>query len=451
MAHRRPPLPPGPYLVVGLARSGVAAALALAAARPGERVVAVDSARPEEALAERERLAAAGVEVHLESDGTQALEASPPPATLVKSPGVPRNAPVVGQARRRGLEVVGELEIGWRMLPNEFIAVTGTNGKTTTVELIGAMHRAAGEPVAVAGNVGTPLTALPGTAGNATIVCEASSFQLEDSVAFAPEAAVFLNISDDHLDRHASAGEYLDAKLRIFANQHPADLAVVNARDADLLPGIGARTITFGDGDMRREGDMLVWHDDRLIDVGEVRLRGEHNLNNAMAAAAVSLERGIDRGAVRTALREFAGLPHRMEPVAEVRGVEYVNDSKATNPGAAAAALDACGGGVHAIMGGSLKGGDFSELESDVSASCRACYLIGEAADRLAHDLSGSGVELVRCGDMERAVAEASRRARTGETVLLSPACASFDQYSDYEERGEHFRALVEALAQERR
>jgi hypothetical protein len=185
-----------------------------------------------------------------------------------------------------------------------------------------------------------------------------------------PEAAVFLNISDDHLDRHASAGEYLDAKLRIFANQHPADLAVVNARDADLLPGIGARTITFGDGDMRREGDMLVWHDDRLIDVGEVRLRGEHNLNNAMAAAAVSLERGIDREAVRTALREFAGLPHRMELVAEVRGVEYVNDSKATNPGAAAAALDACGAGVHAIMGGSLKE-RLHRPESDVSASCR--------------------------------------------------------------------------------
>ena len=448
MTHRRPPLPPGPYLVVGLARSGVAAALALAAARPGERVVGVDSGRPGEALAEGERLAAAGVEVHLESDGIQALEASPPPATLVKSPGVPQDAPVVGQARRRGLEVVGELELGWRMLPNEFIAVTGTNGKTTTVELIGAIHRAAGAPVAVAGNVGTPLTALAGGAhGDATVVCEASSFQLEDTIAFAPEAAVFLNLSDDHLDRHASTSEYLDAKLRIFANQHPTDLAVVNARDADLLTGVGARTVTFGDGDMRREGDMLVWRDDRLIDVGEVRLRGQHNLTNAMAAAAVSLERGIDREAVRTGLREFAGLPHRLERVAEIGGVEYVNDSKATNPGAAAAALEAFGGaGVHAIMGGSLKGGRFAELEADVRASCRACYLIGEAAERLARDLAGAGVELVPCGDMEHAVAEASRRARAGEVVLLAPACASFDQYRDYEERGEHFRALVRGL-----
>ncbi len=451
MTHRRPPLPPGPYLIVGLARSGVAAALALAAARPGERIVGVDSGRPPEALAERERLAAAGVEIHLESDGTQALEASPPPATLVKSPGVPQHAPVVGQARRRGLEVVGELELGWRMLPNEFIAVTGTNGKTTTVELIGAMHRAAAAPVAVAGNVGTPLTSLPGTTGRGTVVCEASSFQLEDSIAFAPEAAVFLNLSDDHLDRHLSSGAYLGAKLRIFANQHPADLAVVNARDADLLTGVSARTITFGDGDMRREGEMLVWRDDRLVDVGEIRLRGEHNLENAMAAAAVSLERGIDREAVRTALREFAGLPHRMEHVAEVGGVEYVNDSKATNPGAAAAALEAFGAGVHAIMGGSLKGGDFGELESDVRATCRACYLIGEAADRLAFDLADSGVELVHCGDMEHAVGEASRRARPDEVVLLAPACASFDQYRDYEQRGEHFRSLVQALAEGQR
>ena len=189
----RPPLPPGPYLVVGLARSGVAAALALRAARPGEQVVATDY-RP--AGAACEGLEQAGVEVHLESDGTHILEASPPPATLVKSPGVPQDAPVVERARRQGLEVIGELELGWRLVPNEFIAVTGTNGKTTTVELIGAMHRAAGAPVAVAGNVGTPVSSLAGSVDPAaTIVCEASSFQLEDSVAFAPEVAVLLNIA----------------------------------------------------------------------------------------------------------------------------------------------------------------------------------------------------------------------------------------------------------------
>src|SRR5215208_6245737 len=184
MSHPRPPLPPGPYLVVGLARSGAAAARALA--QRGERVIAADAGRPTEA----EGLAAAGVEIHLESDGTQALEASPPPATLVKSPGVPQDAPVVQDARRRGLEVIGELELGWRLLPNEFIAVTGTNGKTTTVQLIGAMHRAAGVPFAVVGNVGTPLTSLAGEVDPAaTVVCEASSFQLEDAAAFAPEVA----------------------------------------------------------------------------------------------------------------------------------------------------------------------------------------------------------------------------------------------------------------------
>ena len=197
--HPRPPLPPGPYLVVGLARSGVAAALACGphARRARGRRQTPAGRRDVEGLEQ------AGVEVHLESDGTHILEASPPPATLVKSPGVPQDAPVVERARRQGLEVIGELELGWRLVPNEFIAVTGTNGKTTTVELIGAMHRAAGVPVAVAGNVGTPVSSLAGAVDPAaTIVCEASSFQLEDSVAFAPEVAVLLNIAPDHLDRH---------------------------------------------------------------------------------------------------------------------------------------------------------------------------------------------------------------------------------------------------------
>ena len=433
MTHARPPLPAGPYLVVGLARSGVAAALALAAARPGERIVAVDSGRPDEALAAREGLEQAGVEVHLESDGTQALEASPPPATLVKSPGVPQDAPVVARARREGLEVIGELELGWRLVPNEFIAVTGTNGKTTTVELIGAMHRTAGVPVAVAGNVGTPVSSLAGTLDPAaTVVCEASSFQLEDSSAFAPEAAVFLNFSEDHLDRHSTLDDYRDAKLRIFANQAPADLAVVSA-DVDLPSPPAARVVRFGS-------------DDSVAGADEVRLRGPHNLLNATAAALVCLERGIDPAAVRQTLRDFSGIEHRMEHVADIGGVEYVNDSKATNVTAAAAALRSFDKGVYAILGGSLKGGGFAELAPVVAERCRACYLIGEAAGQLAEDLAGTGVELVRCGDLERAEIEASKRARPGEVVLLAPACASFDQYRDFEERGEHFKELVHRL-----
>jgi UDP-N-acetylmuramoylalanine--D-glutamate ligase len=424
MAHPRPPLPPGPYLVVGLARSGVAAALALAAARPGERIVAVDSGRPREALTAREGLERAGVEVHLESDGTHTLEASPPPATLVKSPGVPQDAPVVERARRAGREVIGELELGWRLVPNEFIAVTGTNGKTTTVELIGAMHRAAGVPVAVTGNVGTPVSSLAGSVpADATIVCETSSFQLEDTTAFRPEVAVLLNIEADHLDRHGTFANYRDAKLRIFANQEPPDIAIV-APDIDLPP-LPVSTVRF-------------------VDSEDIALAGRHNRANAGAAVAVASARGLDPRAIGRTLRDFRGVAHRFETVAEINGVTYINDSKATNPSAAAAAISSFDSGVHAILGGSLKGGSFAGLSTE---SIRTAYLIGEAADSIADALAGTGVELVRSGDLEHAVAEASQRARPGEVVLLAPACASFDQYRDYEERGEHFKALVRSLS----
>jgi UDP-N-acetylmuramoylalanine--D-glutamate ligase len=459
-AYPRPPLPPGPYLVVGLARSGVAAALALRAARPDERIVACDSGSPAEALVEAERLAQAGVEVHLDTNGIHLLEASPPPATLVKSPGVPWDARVVGQARLRDIEVIGELELGWRLVPNQFIAVTGTNGKTTTVELIGAIHRVAGESVAVAGNVGTPVSSLVGRLDPAaTVVCEASSFQLEDASAFAPEAAVFLNFSEDHLDRHEATSTYFAAKTRIFANQRLADLAVVNGDDEYLShpltkPDLDARTVTFGvrpSNDVRLQDGWIVWNDQPVIDSHEVRLRGVPNLYNAMAAAAVCLERGIDGDSVRSGLRDFTGLPHRLEHVTEIAGVEYINDSKATNPGAAGAAMETLGGGIHVILGGSLKGDTYFEaLEPPISMSCRAVYLIGEATEEIAQALVDTEVEILRCGDLERAVTEASRRARPGEKVLLSPACASFDQYRDYEERGEHFKELVRMLAVER-
>ena len=431
--RERPPLPPGPYLVVGLARSGVAAALALRAAAPGERVVACDSGRPAHAAEDAERLAAAGVEVHLDTDGTHLLQASPPPATLVKSPGVPGGAPVVAAARAAGLAVLGELELGWRLVPNEFIAVTGTNGKTTTVELIGAMHRAAGVPVAVAGNVGTPVTSLAGRLdADATVVCEASSFQLEDTVAFAPEVAVLLNIDPDHLDRHASFEEYRDAKLRIFANQRSPDVAFVGP--GIDVPALDVRTVWFGDAS-------------DPIDAEDTRLRGAHQMLNAKAAVCVCLERGIDPVAIGRTLREFPGLEHRMEHVTDVGDVEYVNDSKATNVSAAVRALESFEGGVHAILGGSVKGGGFAAMVPAVAARCAACYLIGQAAPALARDLARAGVELVECGDLARAVRAAADRARPGEVVLLAPACASFDQYRDFEERGEHFRALVGELA----
>ena len=361
---------------------------------------------------------------------------------MVKSPGVPREAPLVAAALERGVPVLGELELAWRLLPNRFVAVTGTNGKTTTTELLGAIHRAAGLPVAVAGNVGTPLASLVGEVGDeVTIVCEVSSFQAEDAEAFAPDSALLLNLSEDHLDRHGSMAAYREAKLRVFARQGP-DQVAVGPPDVEL-PGEGRR-VTFGGAgsDLARVGDELRWDGERVAAVSEIRLRGEHNLENAMGAAATALAAGIDPEAVRRALGEFAGVPHRLEEVGSVGGVLYVNDSKATNVSSAVRGIEAFEGGVHAILGGSLKGGGFEGLRDALSARARAAYLIGEAADRLAADLEGT-VPLHRSGDLGTAVLEASAAAEPGDVVLLSPACASFDQFRDYEERGERFRSLI--------
>jgi len=407
----RPPLPPGPYLVAGLARSGKAAARMLAAR--GEEVIGVDSGEP----AGLEDL---GVEVHTATDGVELLGRA---ATLVKSPGVPREAAVVAGALERGIEVIGELELAWRALPNRFVAVTGTNGKTTTVELTGAMFRAASLPVAVAGNVGTPLVSLVGELHpEAWVVCECSSFQLEDSSAFAPEVAVLLNLEEDHLDRHGTLERYREAKLRVFANQPPDAVAI--APEGFELAGHAHRS-DFAD----------------LVGM-EIRLRGAHNAENAAAAAAAARAAGVPGEAVAEALRTFAGVEHRLEEVAEVGGVLYVNDSKATNVASAVKGIEAFEGGVHVILGGSLKGGAFTGLREAVKTRCRAAYLIGDAADRLADDLDGT-VPLHRCGTLERAVGHASGAAKPGEVVLLSPASASFDHFRDYEQRGERFRELV--------
>jgi UDP-N-acetylmuramoylalanine--D-glutamate ligase len=417
--------------VVGLARSGAAAARLL---REHGEVLGCDSGAP----AEAESLE--GVGVRLRSDG---LDQLPRAATLVKSPGVPRQAPVVVAAREREIPVVGELELAWRLIPNDFIAVTGTNGKTTTVELLAAVHRAGGLPVEVAGNVGRPLASLVGEIERAaTVVCEASSFQLEDSSAFAPECAVLLNVTEDHLDRHGSREDYLAAKLRVFQCQSEDDVAVLPAGFSGH-PG-RATTVRFGgpDSDLaEREGE-LWWEGARMLDAREIRLRGRHNLENAMAASAAALSRGIPQQPVCDALRTFAGVRHRLEEVAERDGVLFVNDSKATNVASALVGIEAFSGGVHLIAGGSLKGGGFGGLREAVASRCRACYLIGTAADRLEADLAGT-VPLHRCGDLEHAVPAAAGAALSGEVVLLSPACASYDQFRDFEERGDRFRELA--------
>jgi UDP-N-acetylmuramoylalanine--D-glutamate ligase len=420
-------------LVVGLARSGQAAVRLLEAR--GKTVVACDSGTPDIDLP--------GVDTHLGVDGVDLLDRGI--ETLVKSPGVPREAPVVAAALERGIEVVGELELAWRLLPNRFVAVTGTNGKTTTVELLGAIWRAAGLPVAVAGNVGTPLASLVGELDPAaTVICEASSFQLEDSVAFAPEVAVLLNVEEDHLDRHGDLAAYRAAKERIFANQRPEDWAVA---PADMVPEGAAAWVGFGHGcDADVWDGWLRFRGEPLLPVGELRIRGAHNLDNALAATAATLaDGGVPPAKVADALRTFPGVEHRLEEAATVDGVLYVNDSKATNPASALRGLQAFDGGIHAILGGSLKGGGFTALREEVSARCRACYLVGEAADALAADLDGT-VPLQRSGTLEQAVAEAAAAAESGDVVLLSPACASFDAFANYEARGARFKELVAAL-----
>jgi UDP-N-acetylmuramoylalanine--D-glutamate ligase len=445
----RPPLPGGPYLVIGLARSGVAAALALRAR--GEEVIGCDTRVPGDAELDAavRRLSDAGVEIHLDASGDAVAARA---GTLIKSPGVPQNAPAVAVARARGIPVIGELELAWRLVPNEFVAVTGTNGKTTTTEWIGHVHRTAAVPVAVVGNVGTAASTLAGAiSAGTTVVCEASSFQLEDTVAFAPETAVLLNLAPDHLDRHGTFEDYVAAKLRIFVNQGNDDVCVAPADlGIDDLGGC-ARRVLFGAG----EGDSLElsdraghlwWDDEPLIAVDEIALPGSHNRANAMATAAACLARGIERDAVAEGLRTFRGVAHRLETIRVRDGVTYDNDSKATNVASAIVALESYRGGVHLIAGGLGKNQDFSPLAEPIAQHCRAVYLIGAAGDELARTLMTTGVALHRCGELERALAAASTAATAGDTVLLSPACASYDQFANFEARGDRFRALVEEL-----
>jgi UDP-N-acetylmuramoylalanine--D-glutamate ligase len=406
-------------LVVGLARSGQAAALALA--ERGVSVVGADRA----ADADSGRLAEAGVEVHVGTEEERLLEDID---LLVKSPGVPGESPLPAGARARGIPIWSEIELGFRLLPNAFVGVTGTNGKTTTSELLGAIFRAAGRPVAVAGNVGRPLTSfVGGLRDDAWVVCEVSSFQLEDMHRFRPRVAVLLNLEPDHLDRHETFEAYRDAKLRIFANQTEADTAVL-PRGFGKVPG-GATRVEFSAGD-------------RLP--AEPLIPGEHNRENAAAATAAARAAGIEDDAIAEALRTFRGVAHRLELVGEVDGVRFVNDSKATNTAAARRGIAAYAGEpLRLILGGSLKGESFDELAEQLPPTVRSIDLIGEATDELAAALRRAGRSYRRSGDLATAVGAAAGEAEPGDVVLLSPACASYDQFRNFEERGEAFRRLV--------
>jgi UDP-N-acetylmuramoylalanine--D-glutamate ligase len=374
------------------------------------------------------RLREAGVEVVLGADEPELLDGVD---LLVKSPGVPPAAPLAAAARERGVTVWSEVELGFRLLANPILGITGTNGKTTTSELLGEIFRAAGKDVAVAGNVGRPLTGLDGALGEgAWIVCELSSFQLEDVEKFRPHIAILLNLAPDHLDRHETFEDYRAAKLRIFESQTAEDVAVV-PRGFGTIPG-EARRIEFS-------------LEDELP--AEPSIPGEHNRENAAAATAAARAAGIPDDAIAAALSAFAGVPHRLELVREVAGVRFVNDSKATNPEAAERALSAYPPGIRLILGGSRKGIPFARLAKRAAASGVAqAYLIGDSADEIAEALAAEGVRFTYSRDLPTAVKDAFRDADPGEVVLLSPACASYDQFRDFEERGERFRELVEAL-----
>jgi UDP-N-acetylmuramoylalanine--D-glutamate ligase len=437
-------------VVVGAARSGVAAAAL--AARKGARVMLTETRETFDAA---ERLRAEGVELELGGHRPETLASAD---VIVTSPGVPTEQPVFDAARAGGVETIGELEFAWRWVTGRVIAITGTKGKSTTTTLIGRMLEAAGRRVMVGGNIGTPLSAQVEAATADTVhVVETSSFQLETTTTFHPWIAVWLNFADDHLDRHPTVASYAAAKARIFANQDAGDWAVLNADDAAVLEharGAAASRVLFslegraGDGFVvdggwivRRTGTSV----QRLIPLGAVELTGRHMLNNVLAAAAATHIAAVQPEAMVKALRGFRGLPHVMEPVAEVGGVRFVNDSKATNVEAARRSIESFERGVVAIVGGRYKGGDFGELGEPMATRGRAVIAIGEAAPRVRKALA-EVVRVIDAPSMRDAVERGYEAARPDGVVLLAPACSSFDWFRDYAERGDVFKEEVERL-----
>jgi UDP-N-acetylmuramoylalanine--D-glutamate ligase len=423
-------------VVLGAVRSGVAAAEALLRCAPHVHVVLADR-RPDAGEAPP------GVEAVPGRDDPELLTGAD---LLVKSPGVPEEAAIVRAARSAGIPVWAEVELAYRLLEerNPIVGITGTNGKTTTTLLTAAMLERGGVPCASAGNVGNALSTLAGRIEpGRLIVCELSSFQLEGVEEFRSDVAVLLNVTPDHLDRHGSFKPYAAAKLRVFERQRESDTAILCVDDAyvaaldDLdLPGRGRRVRVSGTELESFEEAFEASH-----------LRGPHNRANTACAIAVVRALGADESGAAAALREFAAPPHRLEQIRELRGVRYVNDSKATNVEATLQALASFDAPLHVILGGSLKGAGFAPLADPLAHGASAVYLIGEAAPELRRAFTGRGIELVDSGTLERAVRIAASVAADGDVVLLSPACASYDQFSDYEARGERFRELVEALS----
>jgi len=437
--------------VYGLGLSGTAATRLLR--RHGVAVVGLDS-RPAAALDLGELAADPRVDLVTGAEPERLPEGID---ALVLSPGVPPDRPLVADARRRGIPVVAEVELAFPLLNGPVAAITGSNGKSTTTALTGAILRAAGIATEVCGNIGAPLSGrVEGAPGRAFVV-ELSSFQLEATDTFHPRAAALLNLAPDHLDRYRGLDDYLAAKRRIFDRQEAGDVAVLNADDpASAASPTAARRRLFSRRSAVADGCFL--RDGRVIeaDPGEIErelfaradlpLAGEHNLENAMAAALLARALGAVPEAVRAGVRSFTGLSHRMQLVAESGGVAWYDDSKGTNAAATARSLEGLPDGrVHLILGGRAKGEDPAALRSEVAAKARRVYLIGEAAGDLDRGLAGAA-PVERAGTLERAVAAAAAHAEPGDVVLLSPACASFDQFRSYAHRGEEFRRLVAAI-----
>lgn len=442
-------------VVVGAARSGVAAAELLA--RRGARVMLTES-RPTFDAADR--LRAAGVELELGGHRPETLAGAD---LIVTSPGVPTDQPAFAAARARGVEIIGELELASRFVRGRIIAITGTKGKSTTTTLVGRMLSSAGRPVLVGGNIGVPVSAQVEQSTTETLhVVETSSFQLETTSTFRPWIAVWLNLADDHLDRHPDLQSYTDAKARIFANQQADDWAVLNADDAlvmsrgeatraqrvaySLAGSTAARFVVDGGWIVSRTATGT----DRLFPLSAVELTGRHMLHNVLAATAVSAIAGVTPAAMSAGLKGFHGLEHVMEPAGEFEGVRFVNDSKATNVEAARRSIEAFDAGVVAIVGGKYKGGDLRELRGALAARGRAVVAIGEAAPLVEAALSGV-VPVMVATSMKEAVRRAHEAASPDGIVLLAPACASFDWFSDYAERGRTFKYEVQRLKERTR
>ncbi len=412
----------GRVLVLGLARAGTGAVHALLAV--GATVVGFDR---DEAL-DAGRLRASGVEVHLGREEETLLQGID---LVVKSPGVRADAPLLAGARTRGIPVWDELELGARLLSNPILAVTGTNGKTTTTALLGEMLRAGGLEVEVAGNIGRPVTSLVGEVDPDTwIVCEVGVFQLDDREVFHPKIGVLVNLEPDHLDRYEGFEAYAATKLSMFELQTPDDVAII-PRGFGPIPGTARRAEFAGDDPLP----------------SEPAIPGAHNRENAAAATLAARAVGVSDDDIARALLTFRGVEHRIEEITTIAGVRYVNDSKATNVAAALRAVAALRpSALHVILGGRGKSESYEPLAAVLGPRDRA-YLIGEASGAIATALAAEAIPFVESHDLEVAVREAASAAESGEIVLLSPACASFDQFRDFEERGDAFRELVEALA----